>query len=274
MAKATVKKIGVRSSSRRTLQFGMVNVGIASMPATDVTARIKGRYADPDTLGKVAQQYVNEAGVAVKPVKVYEIGDKVVQLAEDEVPKLDSEDTIKLVANVTDVPSEWILSTALAWPADATHDGAYALVSHYLRHNGRVFVGTTVANGTTKVLAIRWSEVYGCLVMQTLAYHAQVRWDKADLIREGVAEIPAPDDQMVVMAGTIFDSIPDGFKYEDVTDEYGEALFDAVTAKAAGTFAKATTAPDAPAPAADLMAALAASLPKAGKSKSKKEVPA
>jgi non-homologous end joining protein Ku len=246
-------------ATKRNLRFGMVNVGVTTEPAIDDSARIKGRFGDPDDYGKVKQQYVNSSGVVVKPVKVYEVGDKAVSLVAHEVAKLDSDQTIDLVANVETVPNEWILSTAIAKPADKTHEDAFALVAHYLRSNGRVFVGRTVANGTTKVLAIRWSEVYGTLVVQLLAYHAQVRWVKADAVRAAVAAIPEPSEQMSGMAEAIFGAIPDTFDFSTVTDEYGKALEAAVIAKAEGKSLSAAVTKATPT-GATLMETLAASL--------------
>lgn len=249
--------------AKRNLRFGMVNVGITTTPTMDDSARVKGRYGDPTDNGPVKQQYVNAEGAVVKPVKVYDYDGKAITLSTDEVAKLETDGTIDLVANVpaADVPSEWILSTAIALPQDKSHGDAYALVSHYLRHHDRVFLGKCVANGTTKVLAIRWSNAYNCLVEQVLAFAAQVRWEKAHDAARKVEALGTPEPQMQEMASAIFGAIPDTFDFASVTDAYGEALTAAIQAKAEGkTLAAAVTAA-APAPKADLMAMLAASLP-------------
>jgi DNA end-binding protein Ku len=279
MAKVTTPKIGLRSSQRRTLRFGMVNVGISMAPALD-ESRVAGKLLDPETLTPLKQQYINDSGNEVAyadRVKGYAYGEGYVVLSEDEVPKADSDGLIDLVANVdaADVPSEWIDTTYLAWPTDTTQDAGYALVSHYLSTYGRAFIGTTVANGTTKVLVIRWSDTYKTVVAQLLNYASQVRQNSLDVLHAGLAAIPAPDEAMAGMASTIFESLADGFAWDEVRDEYGDALSAAILEK--GEKGTVTAAPvTATAPAAnDLMAALAASLPaSASKAKTGKKVAA
>lgn len=264
MAKTVIAKtVPLRATSgKRTLKFGLVSVGISMGPALDDTARVSGKYVDPDALTPVKQQYVNEDGDVVKPIKAYPYGEQFIVLEEGEVPEADSSDVVELVANLTadEVPAEWVEKTYLTWPTDVTHDQGYALVSHYLRSNGRVFIGTTVSNGTTKAFALRWSEVYGCVVAQVLAYHAQVRWTNVELVCKGVASIPAPDAAMMTMAEQIFDGIADDFAWDEVEDEYGNALTKVIAEKALSgkVTAAASAAPTIASP--DLMAALQASL--------------
>lgn len=265
MPKATPKKIGLRSSGRKTLRFGLVNVGISTAPALDTDARIRGKMSDPDTLTPLKQQYVNEAGDVIprdEIVTAYPFGDKMVVLEKDEVPKLDNSETIDLVGRMEadEFPIEMVEKTALAWPADETHSDAYALVSHYLRSNGRVFVGETTSNGTTKMLAVRWSNVYGCLVTHELVIHERVRWANIEKLQAGLAEIAEPAAQMQQLAEQLFDAIPDDFAWDEVRDEYGERLANAIREKAESG---AVTVPDrtaAPATGPDLLAALQASL--------------
>ncbi len=168
IAKNATPKIGLRGTER-SLTFGLVNVTVKTGPALDESARIAGRYADPNGYGAVKQQYVNEAGDVVKPVTVYDHGDTAVPAA-GLVEKLEDEG-IRLTANVAEIFPEQVEATALCWPADDTQRDAYNLVCHYLASFGRVFIGTFAERGTTKVAAIRWSETYGSLVFHTLAYH-------------------------------------------------------------------------------------------------------
>lgn len=280
MAKASVSKIGVRSATKRTLKFGLLNLGISLAPAVDADARIKARQLDPELGTPVSMAWMNKAGAmrtTAELVKGYEYGDKFVIFDEGELPKMESEDTIELVANLAthEVPAEWVEKTQLAWPQDETHNEVFALVADYLREAGRVFVGTTVANGTSKVFAIRWSHTYGIVVAQQLTYHATVRWGNIDTIKDAIEALPPVAPAMATMAGQLFDAMPDEFAWEDVTDEYGERLADAVRQKGESgkVTAAAPTAAEAPA-VPDLQAALAASLaampPKAkGKTKAK-----
>jgi Ku protein len=277
VAKVATPKIGLRSSQRRNLRFGLVNVGLSMAPALDADARVKGRTLDPTTLTPLKQQYVNEAGEVIEyrdRVTGYEYGDGFVVLDDDEVVKADADDTIVLSANIpaADVPAEWCDKTYLAWPTDATHNDSYALVSHYLRQYGRAFIGETVANGTTKVLAIRWSDTYGTLIAQQLSYAAQVRWGNIEILHNGLAEIADPQEAHAEMAKAIFDAIPDTFAWDEVVDDYGESLIAAIAEKGeTGTVTARTAEASAPAHT-DLLAALTASLPAKAEKKGKVKV--
>lgn len=279
MAKDATPKIGLRSSQKRTLRFGLVNVGISMAPALDDSARVAAKLLDPTQLTPLSQKYVNGAGDEIAHadrVKGYAYGDGFVVLSEDEVPKASSTDLIELAANVAsaDIPAEWIDKTYLAWPTDTTQDAGYALVSHYLHAYDRAFVGTTVANGTTKVLVIRWSATYECVVAQLLNYAAQVRTDNLAVLHDGLAAIPAPDESMADMAATVFESLTDTFEWDSVRDEYGEALAAAVIEKGEkGTVTAAAPTATTAAPA-DLMAALQASIPADKPAKRKAKVTA
>lgn len=258
-----VPKLPLRATSgKRVLRFGLVSVGVSMGPALDESARVSGKYVDPDLLSPVKQQYVNEAGDVVKPIRAYPYGNEFIVLEDEEVPKMQGADVIELVANLaaSEVPSEWVEKTFLAWPQDQTQDNGYGLVSHYLRSNGRVFIGTTIANGTTKVFAIRWSDAYGCLVTQLLAFHAQVRWANVETICKHVAALPPPDEKIAAMAEQVFDGLGDDFAWDEVRDEYGEALTKAIEEKA---LSGAVTVPEHDPPtiaSPDLLAALTASI--------------
>jgi DNA end-binding protein Ku len=266
MAKTANPNIGLKATAgKRTLRFGLVNVGISMAPALDTTTRVAGKLLDPTLFTPVKQTWMNARGETVDRdtlVKGYAYGDSYVTLDPAEIPPAEGSDVIELVANLheRDVPLEWVEKTYLAWPTDTTHDAAYALVSHYLRSNGRVFIGTTVANGTTKAFAVRWSDTYGCAITQLLAYHGQVRWANVDTVKSAVAELPTPDPKMTDMAKTIFNDIPSEFAWNEVQDAYGAALEAAIREKAES--GQVTAQPQgAPEPFTDtLMAALHASL--------------
>lgn len=264
MTRQATPKIGLRATSgKRVLRFGLVNVGISMAPAVDSSTRVSAKLLAPDTLVPVKQAYLNGAGEQVKPVKGYPVGDTFVTLEPDEVPGADATDTIEMTANVeaASIPAEWVDKTYLAWPTDETHSDGYALVSDYLRSYGRAFIGTTVVNGTTKAFAIRYSEVYGALVAQVLAFHAQVRWDNVETVRAAVEAIPSPAPEVASLAEQLFSGIPTEFAWESVRDEYGERLSSAIAEKAAtGSVAKHGVEVQKPVAADDLLAQLKASI--------------
>ena len=231
------KRVPLRATAgSKTIAYGLVQLKVGMMPALDDGARLRAKLVDPDTHGPVKQQYVNDVGSVVKPAKAYPCGTTLVTLDETvtEALKQLSDGVIHLEANVGTVPAEWIEKTYLVWPQDDTHEAAYKLLSNYLHESDRVMVGRTVSGGTTKAFALRWSELYGQMVAQTLSYHARVRWDEAELVRHAVGEMAEPQAAMQTMADQVFASLPETFDWESVRDEYGEALEAAVNAAAKG----------------------------------------
>lgn len=239
MSKKTVEKsVPLRAASTRTLKLGLLSCKVGTGPAYDDAARVSGKMLDPDDLRPVKQRWLTEAGEIIERsqcVTGYEYGDSFVVLDKDEKPdEVDGDGSIALTHCVESIPPELVTKTAFIWPAEKTSDDAYALLAHYLRGSGRTFIGETVAQGTTKVVAVRWSDPWECVVMHTLVYDAQVRYGNLRLITEGVDTIPLPDPKMASMAGTLFATLPDEFDYSEVQDEYGNLLAEAIEAKAEG----------------------------------------
>lgn len=251
---ASKARIGLRGTPR-VLNFGMVNIGIKLAPALNTSARIAGKLRDPDTLGPVKKVYVNEAGEIVEPVKAFPRGDEFVVVDTADI-KAESDSTIKLVANicVSDLPWELVESTNLAFPDGDAAEGAYAMMADYLHRNARVFIGTTVSNGTTKVFALRWSVFYGAVVAHQVSYHERVRWASVEAVQSGVEAIPAVEKAMADMADAAFAAVATDFDWESVHDTYGAALAALVETGTADAPAAAEKQAD------DLMAALAASV--------------
>jgi Ku protein len=258
--KTATPKIGVRSSMRRHLSFGLVNVGISLAPALDTSTRVGGKMLDPEGLTPVKQQYVNALGKVVTPVKGYAHGDGFVTLQPDELPSDGNDSTIKLAANVESVPPEFIDATYLCWPSDSTGDQTFALIADYLRSTGRAFIGETVANGTTKVFAIRWAGDLGCVTAHLLTASERVRWENVEKIRDAIDAVDVPE-ALSALGAQVFEQMDTAFDYGDVTDEYATALSAAISAKGEGRTPTPTAdGASAPQDAPDsLMAALQAS---------------
>lgn len=267
MAKRDIQRtIGLRAARNRVLRFGMVAVGIGTGPALDTSARVSGKLYAPDG-GAVKQVYEADDGTIYQRgdlITRYEYEGKLVELAKDEVAFDEGDGSVELIARLRpdEVPSEWVQSTSLAWPNETAMDEAYMLLASFLRGTGDVLIGRVADGGTTKVLAIRWSNVYGCVIQQTLAYHAQVRHANVQAIQDGMAKMADPSDEMIALADKLFAAIPDDFAWDEVRDTYGERMAEAIREKAetgavAATVAKASgPAPGTP----DLLATLKASL--------------
>jgi Ku protein len=262
MAKQSGPKVGLRATSgKRVLAFGLVRVGVGMAPLMEAEKRIGANLLDPVSMTPVKRQWVDGAGNAVDdPIKGYPFNGGYVVLADGEVPKPLGTDNIDLEANVpaSEIHAEYVEKTYLIWPDEGQGEG-YALVTAYLRDNDRAFVGTTTDAGTTKAFVIRYSDLTGTLVAQLLNYEANVRWGSVEAVTTFMADVPEPGKDMLGMAGQLFDNLPEAFDWKAVTDDYGTALYDAVSTKAAG----GTVKPVAQAPALatpDLMAALKASV--------------
>jgi DNA end-binding protein Ku len=260
--KEQAAKVGLRATSgKRTLAFGLVRVGVGMSPLMEAEKRIGANLLDPVSMTPVKRQWVDGAGEAVDdPVKGYPFNGGYVVLEDGEVPRPVGTDTIDLIANVpaNEIPAEYVEKSYLIWPDEGQSEG-YAVVTAYLRDHNRVFVGTTTDAGTTKAFAVRYSDVTGTLVAQLLSYESQVRWASVEAVSGFMQDVPEPAAEMIGMAETVFDQLPEAFDWSSVTDEYGEALAEAIATKAAGGTIQ-VAAPAAPAPAVDLMAALKASV--------------
>jgi len=257
------RTVGLRATSgTRTLRFGMVAVTIGTSPVADTTARVQGSYRAPDTLEPVQQQYVTGDGKVVKPVTAYTASDgTTVALTDSQKPAKDSEGDVRLVATPDAIPAELLAGSTLTWPSTTADDPAYVLLAAWLKSTGRTLVGEYIDRGTTKVMALRWSDLFECIVASTVVYHERVRWSNVETIREGLERIDAPEPAMLDMVTHLFDSLPGEFDLAAVTDTYATALQEAIDLAAAGTPAQPHDYPGVKrADPADLMAALQASI--------------
>lgn len=266
--KTADKSVALRAASTRTLRLGLLNVRVGTGPSSDVSAREAAKLIDPQLKTPLKQVYLNDNGEAVAfadRARGYERNGGYVILAPDEKPdEVDSDGSIELTAQIDEVAPELVTQTALVWPADKGNDVSYALIARHLAESGRALVGTTVMSGTTRVVAVRWSTAWECMVMHTLVYDAQVRHANIAAIVRGTAGIEV-DDRMASMAEALFGTLPTYFDFATVRDEYGERLTAAIDAKVAGTpISKPSAEPEAERPD-DLMAALEASLAAIGK---------
>lgn len=279
MAKDAVPKVGLRATSgKRTIRFGLVNVGVGMSPLMEAEKRVGANLIDPDTREKVRRVWMVGDAVVDDPVKAYPYAGGYVELADGEVPKPLNTDVIDLEANTRSsaIPAEQVEKSYLIWPQDATQNESFAVLLAYCRDNDRALIGTTTDAGTTKAFVIRYSDTTGTLVAQLLHYEASVRWANVEAVATYMGALPEPAPALMGMAEQVFDALPDEFDWSSVTDEYGEALQAAIAEKAA---TGAVTVPAVAAAAADgapdLMAALKASMesgpaPKKAKAAKKK----
>lgn len=250
-----------RASGSLTLAFGLVNVGVKYMPIVDPKGgRLSGKYVDPDTLGPLTQQYVNDKGEAVEKVTAYPYDDRMVVLSSSDLQALKSERDgrleLKAFVDPSGVDPLYFEKTHLLWP-DKGNETSYDVVCAALAASGKYLVGTAVMDKSTKVIVVRYAG--DCLLAHVCAYDSNVRDYERGMVSRTHLSRPAPDSSLVNMAGELFATLDEEFDFASVTDEYDERMRAAVAAAAKGKpMPKAKEVKSAP--VADLMEALKASV--------------
>lgn len=264
------------SGKNLTISFGLVNVGVKYAPIVDEKAkRVKGKFVDPADKSPVKQQYVNAAGKPVEKVTAYptESGELVV-LSEGDVQALKSERDGRLELKAFVEPDKvdplYFEKTYLVWPAKG-QEASYDVLCEVLKQSDRYLVGTAVLTTATKVVVLRVTQE--CLYAHICTYDATIRWNEQGLVSGAAGQRPAADENLVNLATQVFETLDDTFDFASVTDEYDERLRQAIVAKAEGREI-VTEKLDEPAPVADLMEALKASVAASKKAKAKAEVEA
>lgn len=276
------------SGGHRTLAFGLIRIPVGTMPARE---SVKRRSATLLHDGHRVQQVYRdvETGELIESrtelEKGFEHNGGYVQLHDSELPDKDGDGVLELVAAIpaSSVDPDRVDKTNLCWPEDTAAAEAYNLVAAYVAPEVRDMPGddntALIAKGrdkgTDKVFVIRWSERFNCLVIDECGYEQYDRLAEAEVIHEGIASLPAPDDKALALAGSLFDSLPTEFDFAEVEDTYAAELDHRVVAKAGGQTIEAAPAVQKAAPT-DLMEALRASVeaqgaekatPKRGKAK-------
>lgn len=272
MAKTKVESFtGVRSTAgTRTLSFGLVNVTVGMQPLFDSAgSRRQGKMVCPDDHLPLKQVYRDEAGHEVSITeahKAYTMDDgSTVVLDRDEqdaIKNAEDDTDVALSARVPerDIPAEFFTASYIVFPKTARDADGYALLARMLVESETALVGEMVDRGTSKVLVLRWSSRYACLVAHTLNYEANVRAEVVDTVREKVKGVPVPDE-LLAMAEQLFSALPSDFDWSATRDSAGDRLEAALREKAES--GAVTVLPDTPSQAeapADLMAALKASM--------------
>ena len=274
---ATQNLTGLRATGgHRTLRFGLLSVDVGLVPLLEGKKRISGKLTAPNG-SSVSQRYIDAEGTLYERSELhteYPVNGGMVELTDGELDALkqSGDDSVELVSRVaaSEVPAEYIEKTALVFPTDTASGERYKLLADLLRTKGWALIGKAVDHGTTKAFAIIWSDTTETLVAHTLNYDANVRWGNVETVRQTLDQLPEPSDEMMGLAETMFQALPEGYDFGSLEDEYGIALEQAIQDKAKGIEPK--PASDKPVPAAgDLLEALKASVEAADKRKAAKK---
>ena len=246
------------------ISFGLVNVPVKLYSAVnrktvrfhqlneETGVRIQQKRVDPTTGEEVSYDNV---------VKGYELSpDRYVVITPEELEALDPEKTRTIdITDFVDLADiDPIFFDHPYYLAPGTGGGrAYELLRRAMEDAGKVAIGRVVIRSKESLVAIRSSGP--ALVMETMLFADEV------VDPESLDEVPVEEDgkagkRELDMAQQLIDSLSGDFEPERYRDEYRERVLDLIERKAAGEEIAVQPAPEEPARAPDLMAALEASL--------------
>ena len=246
------------------ISFGLVNVPVKLYSAVnrktvrfhqlneETGVRIQQKRVDPTTGEEVSYDNV---------VKGYELSpDRYVVITPEELEALDPEKTRTIdITDFVDLADiDPIFFDHPYYLAPGTGGGrAYELLRRAMEDAGKVAIGRVVIRSKESLVAIRSSGP--ALVMETMLFADEV------VDPESLDEVPVEEDgkagkRELDMAQQLIDSLSGDFAPERYRDEYRERVLDLIERKAAGEEIAVQPAPEEPARAPDLMAALEASL--------------
>ncbi len=249
-----------------TISFGLVTVPVKLTPATK-SRDVSFNQLEAGTGSRIRYRRISEqSGEEITPdkiVKGYEIEKgRYVIIEKDELdamaPKatrtIDIEDFVDL-ADIDpiyfDSPYYVMVDEAAAKP--------YRLLVDAMTELGKVAIGRVVLRAKERLVAIR--PMNGMLCVATMRYADEIV-DPASLgLPEGDIEFT---ERETSMARQLVETLAADFDMGKYHDEYREQLLALIDKKAAGEQIVAQPQPEAPAKVLDLMAALEASLQRAG----------
>jgi len=249
-----------------TISFGLVAVPVKLTPATK-SRDVSFNQLEAGTNSRIRYRRVSEqSGEEVTTdqiVKGYEIEKgRYVIVEKDELdslaPKASHTIDIEDFVDITDIDPLYFDSPYYVM-VDEKAAKPYKLLVDAMTELGKVAIGRVVIRAKERLVAIR--PLNGMLCVETMRY--------ADEIVDP-ATLGLPEDEIeltereVTMAHQLVEALSDEFDATKYHDEYREQLLALIDRKAAGEEIVATEPVEAPAKVLDLMAALEASLQRAG----------
>lgn len=248
------------------ISFGLVTVPVKLTPATK-SRDVSFNQLEAGTGSRVRNRRVSEQSgeeiTSDKIVKGYEIEKGryvIVEKAELDAlaPKASHTIEIEDFVDLADIDPIFF-DTPYYVMVDEKAAKPYKLLVDAMTELGKVAVGRVVLRAKERLVAIR--PVDGMLCVETMRYADEIV-DPASL------GLPEDDiefsDREVSMARQLVETLSADFDASSYRDEYREQLLALIDKKAAGEEIVAPPQPDAPAKVLDLMAALEASLARAG----------
>ena len=249
-----------------SISFGLVTVPVKLTPATR-SRDVSFNQLDADTGARVRSRRVSEqTGDEItndRIVKGYEIEKgRYVIVEKDELaalaPKASHTIDIEDFVDLRDIDPIYF-DTPYYVMVDEKAAKAYKLLVDAMTELGKVAIGRVVLRAKERLVAIR--PLDGMLCVATMRYADEI----VDTASLGLPEDDIEfNDREVAMARQLVETLSADFEASKYHDEYREQLLALIDKKAAGEEIVAPPQPDAPAKVLDLMAALEASLQRAG----------
>ncbi len=257
-----------------SISFGLVTVPVKLTPATK-SRDVSFNQLEEGTGSRIRLRRISEqTGEEVPPnkiVKGYEIEKGryvVVEKSELEAlaPKASHTIEIEDFVDLDEIDPLYFDSPYYVL-ADEKALKPYKLLVDAMTRLNKVAVGRVVIRAKERLVAIR--PLDGMLCVETMRYADEV------VARDKLEGIPGDDievsERELAMATQLVETLSGDFEPDKYRDEYREQLLGLIDQKAAGEEIVAQPEPEAPAKVLDLMAALEASLQRAGRGDSSDE---
>jgi DNA end-binding protein Ku len=262
-----------------SISFGLVTVPVRMISATR-SLDVRFHQLEEGTGSRIRYKRVSEQSGDEVPndriVKGYELeAGRYVVIEADELaslkPKASRQIEIEDFVDLADIDPVYFEQPYYLIP-DKENAKAYRLLVDVMEDLGKVAIGRFVLRSKEALVAIR--PLDGALVLETMRFADEVlAADREQPLAEAASE---PTEREKDMAKQLVNSLTAAFDPEKYHDEYREELLALIEKKAAGEEIVAAPEAEEPAKVLDLMAALEASLARAGakQTKSEKAAPA
>ena len=250
-----------------SISFGLVTVPVRMISATR-SQDVRFHQLEEGTGSRIRLRRVSEkTGEEVtndRIVKGFELEkDKYVIIEAEEIaslkPKATRQIEIEDFVDLADIDPVFFEQPYYLIP-DKDNAKAYRLLAEVMEDLGKVAIGRFVLRSKEALVAIR--PVDGALVLETMRFADEVlAIDREQPLAEPASE---PTEREKERARQLVNSLTAEFDPTKYHDEYREELLALIDKKAAGEEIVAATSTEEPAKVLDLMAALEASLARAG----------
>lgn len=260
-----------------SISFGLVTVPVRMISATR-SLDVRFHQLEEGTGSRIRYKRVSEQSGDEVPndriVKGYELEPgRYVVIEADELaslkPKASRQIEIEDFVDLADIDPVFFEQPYYLIP-DKENAKAYRLLVDVMEDLGKVAIGRFVLRSKEALVAIR--PLDGALVLETMRFADEVlAADREQPLAEAASE---PTEREKDMAKQLVNSLTAEFDPEKYHDEYREELLALIDKKASGEEIVAAPEAEEPAKVLDLMAALEASLARAGAKQAKSEKPA